>query len=67
MDNSQPLAEVKVSKLKECFMLTTGQYTPLVHQDWSTACHCYMKFAEKKPDEIMSYITDAMLEPCLMA
>ncbi|KAF8521240.1 hypothetical protein BU17DRAFT_88159 [Hysterangium stoloniferum] len=39
-------------KLKECQMLTTGQYTPIVHQNWSIDCRRYMKFGDKKPDEI---------------
>jgi hypothetical protein len=67
MDDTRLLAEVKVTKLKECPTLTAGRYTPLVYQSWSNACHRYMKFGEKKPDEIVSYVADAMLEPRLMA
>ena len=31
---SEPLAEVKVSKLKDCPMLTAGKITPQVLQNW---------------------------------
>jgi hypothetical protein len=51
--SQQPLAEVKVTKMKDCPMLTAGKIDPLVMQAWSLACRRYMKHAGKKPDEIV--------------
>ncbi|KIJ33932.1 hypothetical protein M422DRAFT_142230, partial [Sphaerobolus stellatus SS14] len=47
-------------------MLTAGRVDPLVFQAWAVACRRFMKNAEKKPTEIVSYVADAMLEPRLM-
>ena len=69
MDNTdkQPLAEVQTAKMKDCPVLTAGRITPLVLQSWSLACKRYMKHAEKKPEEIVSFVAEAMLEPGLIA
>ena len=69
MDNAdkQPLAEVLTAKMKDCPVLTAGRITPLVLQSWSLACKRYMKHAEKKPTEIVSFVAEAMLEPRLIA
>ncbi|KAH0585564.1 hypothetical protein H2248_008794 [Termitomyces sp. 'cryptogamus'] len=32
-------------------------------QEWSNTCHWYLKQSEKKPKEIVRYVTDGMLEP----
>ena len=65
--NKQPLAEVQTAKMKDCPILTAGRITPLVLQSWSLACKRYMKHADKKPTEIVSFIAEAMLEPRLIA
>ena len=69
MDNTdkQPLAEVQTAKMKDCPVLTAGKITPLVLQSWALACKRYMKHAEKKPTEIVSFVAEAMLEPRLIA
>ena len=69
MDNTdkQPLAEVQTAKMKDCPILTAGKITPLVLQSWALACKRYMKHAEKKPTEIVSFVAEAMLEPRLIA
>jgi hypothetical protein len=69
MDNTdkQPLAEVQTAKMKDCPILTAGKITPLVLQSWSLACKRYMKHAEKKPEEIVSFVAEAMQEPRLIA
>ncbi|RDB31066.1 hypothetical protein Hypma_000019 [Hypsizygus marmoreus] len=64
---TQPLAEVRTSKMKDCPILTAGRITPLVLQSWSLACKRYMKHAEKKPEEIVSFVAEAMMEPWLVA
>ena len=64
---SEPLAEVKVSKLKDCPMLTAGKITPQVLQNRSAACRRYMKHANKSEDDVTKFVADAMLEPRLMA
>jgi len=61
------LAEVKVSKLKDCPTLTAGRLTPAIHQEWTIACHQYLKHAQIKPDEIVSFVADAMLDPRLVS
>ena len=66
-DNKQPLAEVQTAKMKDCPVLTAGRITPLVLQSWSLACKRYMKHADKKPTEIVSFVAEAMLEPRLVA
>ena len=63
MDSTQPLAEVQTAKMKDCPVLTAGKITPLVLQSWSLACKRYMKHAGKKPEEIVSFVAEAMLEP----
>jgi hypothetical protein len=71
MDNlntdKQPLAEVQTAKMKDCPVLTAGRITPLILQSWSLACKRYMKHADKKPTEIVSFVAEAMLEPRLVA
>ena len=69
MDNieKQPLAEVQTAKMKDCPILTAGRITPLVLQTWTLACKRYMKHADKKPEEIVSFVAEAMLEPRLIA
>jgi hypothetical protein len=63
---AQPLTEVKVMKMKECQMLTTGQITPLIMQLWTLACRHYKKHRGKTDTEIGSYIMEGMFEPCLV-
>ena len=65
--DKQPLAVVQTAKMKDCPILTTGKITPLVLQSWSLTCKRYMKHAEKDPTEIVSFVAEAMLEPCLVA
>ena len=67
MDNTDKLAEVVTAKMKDCPVLTAGKITPLVLQSWSLACKRYMKHADKKPTEIVSFVAEAMLEPRLIA
>jgi hypothetical protein len=67
MAKDQPLAEVRIAKMKDCPVLTAGRITPLVLQSWSLVCKRYMKHAEKEPTEIVSFIAEAMLEPRLIA
>ncbi|KAG5717878.1 hypothetical protein E4T56_gene1445 [Termitomyces sp. T112] len=61
--NNCPLVEVKVSKLKDCPMLMLGRLDVKKFQEWSNACHWYLKHSEKKPEEIVRFIADGMLEP----
>ena len=65
--SSQPLAEVKVTKMKECLMLTAGRITPLIMQSWTLACKRYQKHGGKTDAEIVSYVTEGMFEPRLVA
>ena len=65
--DKQPLAEVQTTKMKDCPILTAGRITPLVLQSRSLACKRYMKHAEKKPEEIVSFVAKAMQEPHLIA
>jgi hypothetical protein len=48
------MAEVKVTEMKECPMLTTGTITPLIMQSWTLACKCYMKHGSHMASEIVS-------------
>jgi hypothetical protein len=64
---TQPLAEVKVTKMKECTMLTAGRITPLIMQSWTLACKCYKKHSRKTDAEIVSHIAEGMFEPCLVS
>ena len=66
-NEKQPLAEVQTAKMKDCPILTAGRITPLVLQSWALACKRYMKHADKKPTEIVSFVAEAMLEPRLVA
>ena len=68
MDNAdkQPLAQVQTAKMKDCPILTAGRITPLVLQSWTLTCKCYMKHADNKPTKIISFVAEAMLEPCLI-
>ena len=63
----QPLAEVKVTKMKDCLMLTTGTITPLIMQSWTLACKHYKKHGGKTDAEIVSYVAKGMFELCLVA
>ncbi|KIJ35861.1 hypothetical protein M422DRAFT_261815 [Sphaerobolus stellatus SS14] len=65
--DARPLAEVRTGKMKDCPILTSGHMTPLILQNWSLACKRYMKHAEKKDSEVVSYVTEAMQEPRLVA
>jgi hypothetical protein len=60
-DNADKLAEVVTAKMKDCPVLTAGKITPLILQSWSLACKRYMKHAEKKSTEIVSFVAEAML------
>jgi hypothetical protein len=64
---AQPLAEVKVMKMKECLMLTVGQITLLIMQSWTLACKHYKKHGRKTDTEIVSYVAEGMFEPRLVA
>jgi hypothetical protein len=64
---TQPLAEVKVTKMKECPMLTAGTITPLIMQSWTLACKRYKKHGGKTDAEIVSYVAEGMFEPRLVA
>jgi RNase H-like domain found in reverse transcriptase/Reverse transcriptase (RNA-dependent DNA polymerase)/Integrase zinc binding domain len=64
---TQPLAEVKVTKMKECPMLTAGRITPLIMQSWTLACKRYKKHGGKTDTEIVSYVAEGMFEPRLVA
>ncbi|KIJ51954.1 hypothetical protein M422DRAFT_243526 [Sphaerobolus stellatus SS14] len=63
----RPLAEVRTGKMKDCPILTPGCIDPQVIQTWTLACKRYMKHAEKKPSEIVSFVAKAMQEPQLIA
>ena len=65
--STQPLAEVKVTKMKECPMLTAGRITPLIMQSWTLACKRYKKHGGKTDTEIVSYVAEGMFEPRLVA
>ena len=64
---TQPLAEVKVTKMKECPMLTAGRITPLIMQSWALACKRYKKHGRKMDTKIVSYVAEGMFEPRLVA
>jgi hypothetical protein len=60
------MAEVKVTKTKECPMLTAGTITPLIMQSWTLACKHYMKHGGRTATDIVSYIAEGMFEPRLV-
>jgi hypothetical protein len=64
---AQPLTEVKVTKMKECLMLTAGWITLLIMQSWTLACKCYKKHGGKTDTKMVSYITEGMFKLCLVA
>jgi len=64
---NRSLAEVKVSKLKECPMLTTGRITPLIIQQWGSACTRFQKMSGTADDKVVSFVADAMMEPRLVS
>ncbi|KAG5349520.1 hypothetical protein C0989_003322, partial [Termitomyces sp. Mn162] len=66
-DDQRPLAEVRVTKLKECPMLTKGRMDDHVFQQWMIACQQFQKHSGKKDSEIMSFVVDGMLELWLIA
>jgi hypothetical protein len=61
------MAEVKVTKMKECPMLTAGTITPLIMQSWTLMCKHYMKHGGRMATDIVSYVAEGMFEPCLVA
>jgi hypothetical protein len=61
------MAEVKVTKMKECPMLTAGMITPLIMQSWTLACKRYMKHGGCTASNIVSYVAEGMFKPCLVA
>ncbi|KAG6859292.1 hypothetical protein C0995_009937 [Termitomyces sp. Mi166 len=67
IDDKHPLAEVKVTKLKDCPMLTPGRMDDYTFQQWAIACKRYQKHSRKSDDEIVSFIADGMLEPRFVA
>ncbi|KAH0585500.1 hypothetical protein H2248_008736 [Termitomyces sp. 'cryptogamus'] len=66
-EDKRPLAEVRITKLKECPMLTEGRMDDYLFQQWSIACHRYQKHSGKKPAEIVAYVADGMLDPRFVA
>ena len=64
---TQPLTEVKITKMKDCLMLTAGKVTPLIIQSWTLVWKCYKKHGGKTDTEIVSYVAEGMFEPCLVA
>ncbi|KAG6883543.1 hypothetical protein C0992_008516 [Termitomyces sp. T32_za158] len=66
-EDKHPLAEVRITKLKECPMLTEGCMDDYLFQQWSIACCRYQKHSGKKPAEIVAYVADGMLEPRFVA
>jgi hypothetical protein len=64
--SSQTLAEVKVTKMKECPMLTAGKITRFILQSWTLTCKCYMKHGGRTATDIISYVAKGMFKPCLM-
>ncbi|KAG6860062.1 hypothetical protein C0995_016341, partial [Termitomyces sp. Mi166 len=66
-EDKRPLAEVRITKLKECPMLMEGHMDDYLFQQWSIACHQYQKHSGKKPTEIVTYVADGMLEPYFVA
>jgi hypothetical protein len=58
---------VKVTKMKECPMLTAGKITPLILQSWTLACKHYVKHGGRTTTDVVSYIAKGMFEPRLMA
>ncbi|KAG6858825.1 hypothetical protein C0995_013629, partial [Termitomyces sp. Mi166 len=66
-DDQRPLAKVRITKLRECPMLTEGHMDDHVFQQWTIACRRYQKHSGKKDSEIVSFVADGMLEPCFVA
>ncbi|KAG6895713.1 hypothetical protein C0992_013111 [Termitomyces sp. T32_za158] len=66
-EDKRPLAEVKITKLKDCLMLTPGRMDDYTFQQWAIACKRYQKHARKADDEVVSFVADGMLEPCFVA
>ncbi|KAG6875542.1 hypothetical protein C0993_008672 [Termitomyces sp. T159_Od127] len=62
-DDQRPLTEVRVTKLKECPMLTKGRMDNHIFQQWTIACQQFQKHLGKKNSEIVSFVADDMLEP----
>ncbi|KAG6901290.1 hypothetical protein C0995_014034 [Termitomyces sp. Mi166 len=62
-DDQRPLAKVRVTKLKECPMLTEGCMDDHVFQQWTIMCQQFQKHLGKKDSEIVSFVVDGMLEP----
>ncbi|KAH0585946.1 hypothetical protein H2248_007232 [Termitomyces sp. 'cryptogamus'] len=66
-NNQWPLAKVKITKLRECPMLTKGCMDNYVFQQWTITCHCYQKHLGKKDSKIVSFVADGMLKPHFVA
>ncbi|HEV7737766.1 MAG TPA: hypothetical protein VGO47_10405 [Chlamydiales bacterium] len=66
-DKAELKAEVKIGKLKDCPMLTAGKIDPIIFQTWNLPCKRYMKHAGKQPEEIVSFVAEAMMEPRLIS
>jgi hypothetical protein len=64
---TQAVAEVKVTKMKECPMLTARRITPLIMQSWTLACKRYMKHGGRTATKIISYVAEGIFEPHLVA
>ena len=60
------MAKVKITKIKDCLMLTNGTITPISHQAWSLACKCYLKHGGKTAAQVVSFIAEGMMQPCLI-
>ncbi|KAG5350043.1 hypothetical protein C0989_000491 [Termitomyces sp. Mn162] len=61
-----PLAEVKITNLKECPMLTKSHMENYLFQQWSIVCHQYQKHSGKKPMEVVAYIADGMIDAMML-
>ena len=60
------VAKVKILKPKDCPMLTRGELTAKIINNWFDSGKCYVKYSNKvTADTIVSYIANTMLEPHL--
>jgi len=48
-------------------MLTTGRITPLIIQQWGSACTRFQKMSGTADDKVVSFVADAMMEPRLVS
>jgi hypothetical protein len=63
---TQTLAKVKVTKMKECLMLTARKIAPLIMQSWTLTCKRYIKHGSRMATDIVSYVAEGMFEPRLV-